>query len=49
VKLLIEYANQHQIILEYDKNDFYLINKPKIKILLQKYEKEKENRKKVNK
>jgi len=45
VKLLIEYANQHQIILEYIKWD--IEDKPKIKNLLQNYEKEMEKRKKV--
>ena len=45
VKLLIDYALQHQIILEYDKKD--IKNKQEIKNLLQNYEKEMENRKKV--
>jgi len=45
VQLLIDYANQHQIILEYDKKK--IEDKPKIKNLLQNYEKEMENRKKV--
>jgi len=46
IKLLIEYANQHQIILEYDKK--YIEDKPKIKILLRNYEKKIEKTKKVN-
>jgi len=47
VQLLLEYANQHQIILEYERED--IGNKPKIKKLLQNYEKESEKYKKVNK
>ena len=50
VQLLIDYALQHQIILKYDKKyDFFIANKPKIKKLLQNYEKESEKYKKVNK
>ena len=45
VQLLIDYALQHQIILEYYKKK--IEDKPKIKNLLQNYEKEMENRKKV--
>eukprot|EP00833_Pecoramyces_ruminatium_P004320 jgi/Orpsp1_1/1178352/evm.model.c7180000064974.1 len=41
VKLLIEYANQHQIILEYDKSDLYLRDKPEIQKILENYENEK--------
>jgi len=47
IQLLIEYALQHQIILEYERKD--IKDKPEIKKLLQNYEKERENRKKVNK
>jgi len=47
VKLLIDYAKKHHIILEYDKNN--IGNNSEIKNLLQKYENEKEDLKKVNK
>jgi len=42
VQLLIDYALQHQIILEYNK-DYYEIRdfKPKIRKLMEKYEKKK--------
>jgi len=38
VKLLIEYANQHQITLEYNRNK---IKNSEIKNLIQNYEREK--------
>jgi len=44
VKLLIKYANQHQIVLEYEKYD--IEDKPEIKNLLQNYEIEQEKMKK---
>ena len=47
VKLLLEYALQHQIILDYEK--WRVENKPEIKKLLQNYEKVRESRMKVNK
>jgi len=47
VKLLINYALKHQIILIYNKNYYHLKNNIKIKNLLQYYEKEIENIKKV--
>jgi len=46
VQLLLEYANQHQIILEYKKED--IKNKPEIKELFENYEKEKEKLKQIN-
>jgi len=48
VKLLIEYAQQHQIILKYDKKDFYFdFIPPEMKYLLLNYEKNKKIWKKV--
>jgi len=47
VKLLLEYALRHRIVLEYNESD--IEDKPEIKNLFQNYEKEIENRKKVNK
>ena len=47
VQLLIDYALQHKIILDYKKKILKL--NQKLKILLKNYEKEMENRKKVNK
>jgi len=47
VKILIEYASQHQIILELNEKD--IGKNSEIKELLQNYEKDKGIRKKVNK
>ena len=38
VKLLLKYALQNKISLEYEKNYWFIEDKPKIKILIQNYE-----------
>eukprot|EP00833_Pecoramyces_ruminatium_P007697 jgi/Orpsp1_1/1181729/evm.model.c7180000078353.1 len=49
VKLLIEYALNHNISLEYDKNDYDIRNNSEIKKLLENYEEHKIQKKKRKK